>query len=80
MSDRFLRLAEVQKLVPYSRSSLYLKISRGEFPKPINLGARAVAWLERDVAEWMEARIKKSGGSALIAPAVPTAEGKAVQA
>lgn len=72
MSEKLLRLAEVQRRVPYSRSSIYLKISRGEFPAPIDLGARAVAWLESDIDKWIEARIAK--GRAL-AP-VPRAPGK----
>lgn len=60
MAEKFLRLCEVQRRVPYSRSTLYLKVSRGEFPKPISLGARAVGWLESDVDEWMAQRIDKS--------------------
>jgi prophage regulatory protein len=45
VSDSFLRLADVQRRVPFSRSTIYLMISRGEFPKQISLGARAVGWL-----------------------------------
>ncbi len=56
---RFLRLTEVQKRVPYSRSSIYHLASLGEFPKPLNLGARAVAWLESDIDEWIAARVAK---------------------
>jgi prophage regulatory protein len=60
MSEKFLRLSEVQQRVPYSRSTIYLKISRGEFPQPHSLGARAVAWLESDIDAWIAARIGKS--------------------
>lgn len=60
MSEKFLRLTEVQLRVPYSRSTIYLKIARGEFPQPINLGARAVAWLESDIDAWIASRIGKS--------------------
>ena len=59
MSEKFLRLSEVQRRVPYSRSTIYLKVSRGQFPQPINLGARAVAWLESDIDEWIAQRIGK---------------------
>ena len=61
--EKFLRLADVQRRVPYSRSTIYLLMSRGEFPAPVNLGARAVAWLESDIEEWMAARIasKRAG-------------------
>lgn len=60
MSEKFLRLTEVQRRIPYSRSTIYLKVSRGEFPQPINLGARAVGWLESDIDEWIAQRIDKS--------------------
>jgi prophage regulatory protein len=55
--QRFLRLAEVRNRVPYSRSTIYQLISQSKFPKPINLGARAVAWLESDIDEWIAARV-----------------------
>ena len=60
MSEKFLRIIEVQRRVPYSRSTIYLKVNRGEFPQPISLGARAVGWLESDVDEWIAQRIDKS--------------------
>ena len=37
-----------------SRSSIYLAISEGRFPKQINLGVRSIAFLESEVQEWME--------------------------
>ena len=57
---KFLRLAEVRNRVPYSRSTIYQLITQGRFPKPINLGARAVAWLESDIDEWIAARVGNS--------------------
>ena len=33
MSDSFLRLADVQRRVPFSRSTIYLMISRGGIPE-----------------------------------------------
>ena len=54
MSDSFLRLADVQRRVPFSRSAIYLMISRGEFPKQISLGARAVGWLKSEIDQWVE--------------------------
>ena len=63
MSDKhpkFLRLTEVRSRVPYSRSTIYQLIAEGKFPKPISLGARAVAWLESDIDEWIAQRIGKS--------------------
>lgn len=56
--QKLLRLADVRERVPYSRSTIYQKISRGEFPKPISIGERAVAWLESDIDAWIESRIQ----------------------
>jgi prophage regulatory protein len=57
---KFLRLAEVRNRVPYSRSTIYQLVTQGRFPKPINLGERAVAWLESDIDEWIAARVGSS--------------------
>jgi prophage regulatory protein len=67
--EKFLRMSAVQSRVPYSRSTIYLLISRGEFPHPHNLGARAVAWLESDIDEWIASRIDKNRS---VVPLVPT--------
>ena len=55
---KFLRLSEVRNRVPYSRSTIYQLIAQGKFPKPINLGARAVAWLESDIDKWIAERVE----------------------
>lgn len=55
-----LRLPEVIARVGYSRSSLYAKIREKEFPAPIKLGDRAVAWLSSDVDDWITQRVAES--------------------
>ncbi len=57
--DRFLRLGDVIIRTGLSRSSIYLGISRGTFPKTISLGARSVGWLESEVDSWVQARIDR---------------------
>jgi prophage regulatory protein len=57
--QRLLRLAEVRDRVPYSRSTIYQLVAEGKFPKPISLGARAVAWLESEIDQWIASRIDK---------------------
>ena len=37
-------------------STLYDWMARGEFPRPVALGARAVAWRESDVLAWIDLR------------------------
>ena len=56
----FLRLKQVKAVTGMSRSWIYDAIRRGDFPAPIALGARAVAWDSADVADWQERRIQQS--------------------
>jgi prophage regulatory protein len=56
MSFKILRLPEVVKLTGLGRSTIYAKISAGEFPKPIRLGVRAVGWADEDVYTWLTSK------------------------
>ena len=56
----FLRLKQVKAATGMSRSWIYDAIRRGDFPVPIALGTRAVAWDSAAVAGWQELRIQQS--------------------
>ncbi len=60
MSHQILRLPAVKELTGLSRSTIYLRISKNEFPAPISLGGRAVGWLEESVNSWLEEKIAAS--------------------
>ena len=60
MSKSILRLPDVQKRTGLSRSTVYLRVSEGDFPRQIRLGPRCVGWLESEVDAWLEDRIKAS--------------------
>src|SRR3546814_9400490 len=51
-----LRLPEVKRRVGLSRSTIYARIGRGEFPRPINLGAAVSAWDSREIDRWIAER------------------------
>jgi prophage regulatory protein len=51
------RRKKVEAESGYSRSTLYLRISEGLWPKPIRLGLRAVGWPAGEVAAVNAARI-----------------------
>ena len=51
--DRYLRKAEVLKLVPMSRSTFDDRVRRGLFPKSVDLGGGIVVWWESEVRDWM---------------------------
>ena len=51
---RLLRLSTVKQLTGLSRSAIY---ALPNFPKPVKIGARSVAWVEEEVARWIAQRI-----------------------
>lgn len=54
--EKYLRLPAVENLTALRKSSIYSAVKAGTFPKPIRLGARAVAWKESDIAVWQAQR------------------------
>ena len=54
------RLPKVMELTGLSRSSIYLALSNGTFPKPIKLGQRSIGWPESLLIQWREEREEKS--------------------
>lgn len=52
-----LRRKQVEALSGYSRSTLYLRIGQGLWPKPVALGQRAVGWPAGEVESLNAARI-----------------------
>jgi len=56
MAKKLLRRREVEARTGLSRSTLYDWMKRGEFPQPVRLGKRAVAWREVDLEAWLESR------------------------
>lgn len=51
-------LDDVLSLVPVPRSTLYLLMSRGDFPKPIKVGKR-VLWDVREIETWRDRRLEE---------------------
>ncbi len=57
-----IRLPEVRARTGLSRSEIYRRESLGEFPKRVKLGARTVGWVQSEVQDFIEARIRESRG------------------
>jgi prophage regulatory protein len=57
MTERLLRRNEVEARCGIARSTIYDMMANGTFPKPVKLGARAVAWPESEITSWLEQRI-----------------------
>lgn len=64
MADSILRLPCVKARTGLSRSTIYHRIAQGMFPKPVNLGVRAVGWIEAEIDAWLTAQIERSRKSA----------------
>lgn len=60
MAQRILRLPDVMATTGLSRSTIYLRISKGEFPKQISLGGRAIGFVASDINDWLNQKIEAS--------------------
>ena len=60
MAPKLLKLPAVLTRVGFSRAKIYALIKQGAFPAPISLGARAVAWLDHEVDDWINAVVHAS--------------------
>jgi len=60
MAKVVLRLPLVKARTGLSRSTIYLRIAEGTFPKPVSLGDRAVGWLESEIESWLSSRVEAS--------------------
>ena len=62
MTKRLLKLDEIKTTTGLSRSSIYEKVKKGDFPAPVKLGERSVAWVSEEVDLWLDARIADRNG------------------
>jgi prophage regulatory protein len=56
-----LRRRQVESASGYSRSTIYLRITQGLWPKPVSIGPRAVGWPANEVDALNAARIAGKG-------------------
>lgn len=56
MTDRFLRYPEVVTKTGFSRPTIERMVVAGTFPRPRQIGLRAIAWLESELTTWMHER------------------------
>lgn len=56
MTEQLLRRPDVEARTGLSRSSIYRMMDEGEFPRPIRVGRRAVAWRASDLERWQAQR------------------------
>lgn len=52
----FIRIAQLVLLIPFSKASIWRKIQKNQFPKPVRLSENMTAWRCEDIRAWIEAR------------------------
>lgn len=57
-----IRLPDVMSRTGLSRSSVFLKVKKGEMPPPIKLGVRATGWVAEEIDNWIKQRVAASRG------------------
>lgn len=53
---KLLRLPVVTEITGLKRSAIYKKMDEGNFPRPVRLGGRAVAWRSDAIEKWINER------------------------
>ena len=59
-APRFLRLSQVIEMTGVGKTFIYTHMEKGSFPKQIQISSRTVVWLEQDIIDWMQQKIRKS--------------------
>lgn len=55
-----LRRKQVESRTGLSRSAIYAGMADGTFPTAIQIGPRAVGWVESEINDWVAAQIERS--------------------
>ena len=51
---KLLRIGDVANKTTFAKSTLWIKIYKGQFPRPIKLSPAISVWKESDVDDWIE--------------------------
>lgn len=52
-----LRIKQVEARTGLHRSQIYAWMKEGHFPQSIKIGPASVAWLEKEIDEWVEKEV-----------------------
>ena len=54
MAEKLLRRPEVEAITGLSRASIYARMAKGDFPRPMRLGTARRRMARSDVQEWID--------------------------
>lgn len=60
MADRLVRIKEINECFAIPVSTIWYWVNKGNFPKPIKMGARFIAWRESELNAWLDAKQSKN--------------------
>jgi prophage regulatory protein len=61
--NKLFRIADVSELTTLAKSTIWLKVAKGSFPKPIKLSPAISVWREADINSWIESHANPSAGA-----------------
>lgn len=56
---RLMKLKEVMHITGLPKSTVYKYMNDGNFPKPVSLGERNVAWVQSEIEDWIMEKIEQ---------------------
>lgn len=56
MAEKHLRRPAVEEITGLSRTTIYEMMKRGQFPRPVKITGKAVAWPESAIDAWLASR------------------------
>ena len=59
MSYRLLRLKQVEDKTGLKRSQIYAYMKLKQFPASVKIGPASVAWLEKEIDDWVEEKLAR---------------------
>lgn len=59
--DKLIRMKQLQEMVGFKKSTIYKFMQEQRFPKPVQIGKRAVAWRLSDIQSWIKGRTWQKG-------------------
>lgn len=58
--EKIIKLPQVCEITSLSKSSIYEKMAKGEFPKSVSISNRCVGWLLSEVNTFIQERVAES--------------------
>lgn len=61
---RLYRIREVKEMTGLGQSTIYRRIAAGDFPAPVSISPRLVAWRQEDLDAWKN-QLKPAGAGCI---------------